>query len=479
MHSDDPPGMSVSRGAALSMIGILALGSTRLLYSVVVGRVDGKATLGTVNTAISFAMLATLFVSAGTGSAAAKFVAAAEGAGRRSEALGVSRTLGRWTALGTLVSVAGAAALLPWTLRHVGAATSVTALALLVAYAAYTFTKGLLYGFGRIRRYTVLEVCSDVAVLALTGAALLLGRGWLVLPLVAGYAGFSLWAWLSRPKGAGTELAQPRRREMRAFVLIAVIGTVTSTGFLQLSQLVAHRYGSRADAGLYAAALTLVTPAYFLPRALSVALFPSMAGAFARGQIETIRRQADLGTRIIAVGMLPLFAGAVFLAEPILHVFYGAGFAGGAVVLAVLLAATYISVLPVSAVNSLSAVEAKYARVTAYSSSAGLLVGVLWWLVLTPRQGVVAVAVGYLVGSLVQTGVPMAVAWWRYRLGWTGLSLRLAAGCTVVVAAAFVLHRDAGGLLPAAAAALVFAAGWCAVCRSDLRLLVERLPRRG
>jgi len=75
--------------------------------------------------------------------------------------------------------------------------------------------------------------------------------------------------------------------------------------------------------------------------------------------------------------------------------------------------------------------------------------------------------------------VPMAVAWWRYRLGWTGLSLRLAAGCTVVVAAAFVLHRDAGGLLPAAAAALVFAAGWCAVCRSDLRLLVERLPRRG
>lgn len=482
--ADLPSPPSVTRTAGLSMVAVVALGGTRLVYSVLVGRAGGPVVLGAVNAAISYATLATLLVSAGTGAAAAKFVAAAYGVGRPGEAAGVTRLLSGWTAAGTAISVLAAGALAPVLLGRVDGPLLAGTLALLVAYAGYTYTKGLLYGAGQVRRYVRLEVATDAAALLLTALAVLAGDAWLLVPLVAGYAGFTAVAFAARPRGPADPLSPARRAEIRTFVWLAVLGTVASTGFLLLSQLAARRYAAPPDVGRYAAALALIAPAYFLPRALSLALFPAMAGAASRGEGGQVQRQADVGTRVIAVGMLPLFAGAVFLAGPLLTLFYGGRYAAGAGVLAVLMAATYISVVPVPAVNSLVAGDRRYVGVPAWSSVAGLALGVGWWAVFGPAGGALAVAVGYLVGSVVQAGVPVAVAWRRHRLAWGRLALRVAGGVALAGGLAWWLAAGRHGIVAAVLATVVFAAAWWGAAPADVRLATARLtpllgkPRR-
>jgi hypothetical protein len=137
-----------------------------------------------------------------------------------------------------------------------------------------------------------------------------------------------------------------------------------------------------------------------------------------------------------------------------------------------------VSVISTSAVNALSAVEPRYVRVSAYGSAAGLAVGFAWWLSLGPAHGVTAVAVGYLVGSLVQTGMPMGVAWRHYRMPWTELLVRLVSGSLIALAAARALNAVDARPWLSAAASLVFAVAWWVAGRGDVRLLLERLPRR-
>lgn len=462
-----------AHGALLSLIAIVALGGTRFIYSIIVGRVAGPSVLGPINTALAFAMLASLFMSAGTSPAASKFVAAA--GGDRATAAKVTQWLSRWTFWGTLVTLVVAAPAAIWALHGPSAVELVLVLALIASYAAYTFTKGLLYGSGHIPRYVVLEVATDLVALGLTVLVVLLSRSLLLLPLVVGYSAFSVRAWRRRPRSLRHERPSVTAwREMRSFVVLSIVGTVASSGFLQLSMIMARRYGGNLEAGYYAAAMALIAPAYLLPRALSLALFPAMAGAFGRGDRSAIRRQTDIATRIIAVVMLPGFVAVAVLAGPVLHAFFGSRFEAGTLVLQLLVAATFVSVISVPAVNSLSAVEAKYVGVSAWASVAGLAVGAAVWATLAPDGGATAVAFGYLVGSVVQSAVPIAVSWRRYRLHWMRLWTLVLCGVGAATLLTWLL-RTSGGSLTALGVAVAFALGWFALSTRDLKNLRENL----
>ena len=94
---------------------------------------------------------------------------------------------------------------------------------------------------------------------------------------------------------------------MDAFVLLGVVGTLASAGFLQLSNVLARAANSPHDAGLYAAALSLATPASLLSRSFSLVLFPSMSEAHGRDDQASLRAQTDLGTRALVLVMVGAF----------------------------------------------------------------------------------------------------------------------------------------------------------------------------
>lgn len=113
-------------------------------------------------------------------------------------------------------------------------------------------------------------------------------------------------------------------------------------------------------------------------------------------------------------------------------------------------------------------------RALAACNAVGLLLGVgtiLWW---GPELGVMAAAIGYLVGCLVSSLGPLVIVWIHDRMSWAGLMLRVATGYILVLLGAwFVMtHPGIGSNI---LATLVFLAAWFAVSWRDLAPRLQAL----
>lgn len=404
----------VARNAALSLVAIGLLGASRLAYNVIVGRRFGAVTLGRANVAINTALFASLLVSGGWGAACAKYLAQAIGRGAPGEAAAVYRRAFRANLVGGAVVAGAMVALLPhviegFTLRG---RDLVLAALIMVAYNSYTHLKGSYYGFGRVGAYLRNEIASDALLLASLGIVVALDRrGLVLLPMAVSYGAFSVAAAIQmRRAGVPAPLDPASWREIVGFVGLAVAGTVASTGFLNISVTFAGRYATPTAVGHFAAALGLVIPVYFVPRALSLALFPSVAYRFGQQRVDAVSRQLEVSTRGLIVVLLLPTAAAALLARYLLQAIYGPSYGAGASVLAILMAATYLSVVPIPSVTSLSGTERSYVKVPVWSSLLGLGIGLALWVTLGPRYGAPGVAWGYLIGSIPQTAIPMGFA---------------------------------------------------------------------
>src|SRR5690606_31962976 len=148
-------------------------------------------------------------------------------------------------------------------------------------------------------------------------------RGVLLAPLVIGYAVFAVAAHFSVPKDRSGPLpADDERRDLRretiGFVLLTALGIVASQGLFQVTMGVARHITDGSAAGAYAAAMSLITPAFFLPRALALAFFPAAAEAVGGGDLDGLARHTDAISRFLALAMLPCFVLAAMLGGPVL-----------------------------------------------------------------------------------------------------------------------------------------------------------------
>jgi putative peptidoglycan lipid II flippase len=421
----------VARNTALSLVAIGLLGASRLAYNVIVGRRFGAVALGRANIAINTALFASLLVSGGWGAACAKYLAQSIGRDLPGQAAAIYRRALRANLLGGAVIAGGMVAVLPHVIRGFTLRGRDLALAALVmfTYNAYTHLKGAYYGLGRVSTYVWNEIASDALLLAALGVVVAAGeRGLVLLPMAVSYGFFSVAAAVHLRHAAGTAATiEPwQRREISGFVVLAVIGTVASTGFLNISVTFAGRYASATAVGHFSAALALVIPVYFFPRALSLALFPSVAYRFGQQRVDSVSRQLEISTRGLIVLLLPPTAAVALLARFVLRTIYGGSYEAGASVLAVLLAATYLSVVPIPSVTSLSGTERRYVKVPVWSSVLGLAIGLALWVTLGPRYGAPGIAWGYLFGSVPQTAIPMWFAARAFGVRLGSLAMRAA-----------------------------------------------------
>jgi O-antigen/teichoic acid export membrane protein len=267
-------------------------------------------------------------------------------------------------------------------------------------------------------------------------------------------------------------------RSVTAYAAVVTVGTASSAGFLQLSQLFAARAGSGHGAGLFAAAMTLVTPAYLLPRAISVVLFPAMARAAGRADAARVRTQLTVGTQVLAAALLPGFVLAACLSTALVTAFYGSDFAAGGATFAVMAWATWVSIASVPAVNALSSDTGRGYLIPSAASVLGFVLGLVIWLV--AGTTIVVVAWGYLIGSVVQSVIPVLAAARRHggpdwRLGARTLAVA-AGGLTIalLVAPAPVLIELAVGVGAAVVAALAVLPEFRSLARLRPRLHAGR-----
>ncbi|HKN98831.1 MAG TPA: hypothetical protein VJX10_17050 [Pseudonocardiaceae bacterium] len=473
---DEPLRTSLARGGVYSTIGLAAQGVLRFATSFLVGHLAGKSELGVVASAIATALTLAVLWPTSTGSAASKFLARARGAGKPDEARSIAAHLRTRTAQTALFL--GAASIPIWIVLDHGAWQDALAVAALtVAYSAYSFTRGIQFGAGQVQRATSWDVTSVVLGLAGLAALLLAGvRGTvLVLPLVFTYGLYAVAGW---PYAGQGKPVRERRRELDVFVVLGAVGSLASTGFLQLSQIAAKLAGGNASAGQYAAALSLATPASLLAGSLSLVLLPSLSEAWGRADLDGFRAQTDRATKGLAVVMVAIFGTIIVCSRLIVGVIWGSRFAGAENILPILVVALLATNLGLASVNALTTRSQWGNALTSITSIGGMTVGAVMWFVVTPRLGLTGVALGYVCGTVVMSGIPMAVVWRQDHHRWSLMIGKVLLGLAVAGGMVAVEHIADLPLLLDPAFAAVFLALWWALNPAVVAGLPIPFPRR-
>lgn len=469
------------------MVGLVALGGTRLVHGSLVSHNTDPATYAVVGTLIGLAMTLSLFLPSGLGNAASRYISFHIGRGDPDAARTAYRVL---TAAGYCCAavLAGLAALVAVRLPGVTTGDAISVAVLAAVYSGYSVAKGSLYGFDRIVPYTWLEVVGSVVAIGSTVAVIAAGVHSYLAPLAVGYSVLMLGSfavlWRRRPRdrgaaskpGGGTK-TRIGLRELAGWVALASLGVGASAGLLQVLPVLAGRSTTRVEVAYLVAAVTLVQPLSFLPRALSLALFPAMARAHGAGDVDVVRRQVDVSTRALLALLAPIFAAATLIAPEVLAVFGGGEYADGAAVLRLLLLASFVGSIQVGAVNSLSSGDSL--RIPVYAAVAGAVVGVAALIPLGHRLGAVGIGIAYLVAVAVTTAVPLRAVWRRYGMAWAGPLVRsvMVVAAALAVASGLEATRPYGSSRVAVdlLAALVVVALAAAVLRRDIaRVLAAR-----
>ena len=462
----------------MTAAGIAASGGTRFITNTIIGRVGGPALLGLTQSALSLTQLLALLLPSSMGTAASKFVAQSRGAGRIHEAEAITLYLRR-RSLAVATVIAGVAALV-WRIFYSGSVWQLAAVACLaLSFSTYTFARGLQYGTGQILRATLWEVV--LACIGLVGVVSLAVMGRrdlsLILPMTLGFILYTIASW-SPQRPQALDLAV--RKEMRTFIVLGTAGTLVSAGFLQSTVLVAKATGGLHLAGEFAAALTLATPVTMVASSISLATFPAMAAAWARHDEAVLRRHLDEATHLLLVVMAGSLGTLAMLSPVLADLVWGGEFDDVQLILPLLLLAAFFSAVAVPSVNVLTSRSNRGMATSVGASTLGLMFGISIWVLLSIAgvEPTVFVPTGYVMGVVVQTGIPVGLAWSSHRRAWLLPFLR--AGTWLALSGIFVAveRRYLLGWHITIGVAAAYALAWLAWHRVDLVGAV-RLVRSG
>lgn len=295
-----------------------------------------------------------------------------------------------------------------------------------------------------------------------------------------GYLIYAIPAW---PRRGGSKLSKPLKRELLKFTAWGSINILTAAGLLQLSLIIGGNYDSQEAIGHYAAALTIATPASMLSSAMIVALSPSVARMFSAGDMAGMKTQLDAIMRTMVLVFLPIFGVGILWAEPLVMVLYGARyeeFEGAIPLLIVLFFA--VSTTSFNAANSrLNGGEHWGVRTLALCNATGMALGIItmvWW---GPELGMMAAAIGYLIGCIISSMVPLIIVWVHDRMPWAGVMLRILTGYALALLCLWLTYRY-DSLLVTIGASVAFLLVWCAMSWRDLaprlRMVTGRFSKK-
>lgn len=369
--------------AVLSTGGMAVQGVARFVYTLVIGNVAGLDTMGEVTTVLSLAVYLALVWPAGAGIAATRYLSMPEVAAQALRPLIRSW----WIASTGLAAIA-----IPLTLLIVNdPAIAISSALLVFGYNAYVFTRGVLTGEDRLLWAAIADTLSSL--LAITALVLVVtgNISWaLLLPLTLGYL---LFAAVSLPRTRSTTCTKELRGEVLRFTREASLGVLVTGGLLPATMVFVRAFDTPANAGLFAAALTLATPANMISQALNQVLIPHFT------RISDARARHAAHTRVFLLSTL-LFAmifGILIVLAPWLLQIFREDASGGTTAMQILLVIVFLfSIAAVPSALLLSDGRQRlYAKIWVVSFAVGTVIMALC----APLWGQWGALLGYGIGG--------------------------------------------------------------------------------
>ena len=459
---------SIFKNTILTIVALIFLGSTNLVFNILIAKEFDAATLGSLNLVISTALLLSLAVATGFGPAATKYLAEYLGKRDSNSAKSSFQISFKFVFVLSALLFLFAVILSEPVSNIIGVERKLFLFAtpLIPLYAFYELYKNSYYGVNSVGKYLRNEVISDVTFFVVLGIVIFYLRCWLILPFILLYLVFTVlstadfFCYLKPVKVKQKGIT----KSIVAFASISFVGTFASMSRMRLSMVLSGVYVSAEHVGYYAAAYSFLTALYLIPRAMSLTLFPSFSYHYGKNDSSSITRMLNQSTKWLTIIILLLGGITIFLSKNILQILFGSEYAGASLTLQILILSACSTIVDIPAVNSLSGT--KYVKIPNIAGVLGLISCLVLWPFLIPKYGIVGTAAGFLISTVVTSSIPLYYAQKYFNLNLKNFSQTLLISFSILAVA--LLIKSALLFFPTIISTAVFTAVFCAVFRKDL-----------
>jgi O-antigen/teichoic acid export membrane protein len=405
MRAEVAPSGSEARVVASNTVWRLVAFGARavggLAATVLVARLEGPASLGLFQLALTVTLLASFAVALGLPKLLVREIARQPDQGP----LWVETSL-----FTVLVSGSGATALILLGTLVIGSSPDVVTVfglagAALAFDAAARVIFGMFWAWERMRLEAVTTCVQETAFVAGTAAALATGGGvaGVMLAYLASRVVGATIGWLLASRLVGGPLV-PRLRRGTVVPLLRrtapfAVDDALSLAYVRIDAVLIGIIQGTTAVGLYQAAANLVIYLNILPRMLNFSLYARMSRAWP-GDADGLRRLRDASLRLVGALGVPLMVGAILLASEIIRTIYGPRFDGAITAFRLLALIIPIRMLVNTLGTALTAVDRQTQRTWAVAGAA--LINVALNLYAIPRWSYLGAAV---VTVITETGI--------------------------------------------------------------------------
>ncbi len=284
-----------------------------------------------------------------------------------------------------------------------------------------------------------------------------------------------LVARVGRPSVA---ISKEGRRETRSRTFGFAAQEVFATGIARADTILLSLMGTTAAVGIYGAGYRLLESSLFIPLALTTA-FAAMFTYLGRDSEPSVGAVYGYALKAALILLVPCAVVLFLLAEPVLALFFGAGFDGAATPLRLL--APVVVLLGAVIISTSLVISRRDPRAMVWAFAAALAVNVAANLLLIPPMGASGAALGMLItyGLFALVAFEMAARTVGHPPLISTLAGALVAGGAMALTLVVLLHGSA--LLAASTGVLVYLAVLVAVewlfSPRDLRFATDMLRR--
>lgn len=404
----------IVRGMAVALLGSVLGGGLGFLYLVVMAHVMPQHAFGLLVLAVNILTLGSVLGVAGADYATIRYVAAASDPGHKRGAM--LTPLALVVAFNAVVALLLLAAAQPIAVHVLAEPSMTTPLRVLAPVLPLTVTammlsaaiSGLEQARGEFARKIVEQggriVFSPLLYVAGLGVAGAIGGMVAAAGLAVVAVGLVLWRQL--PRGGQTRWLEPRK--VISFAWPQTLANVSGQLWLNAAVIaLAHFEGARAVA-LWGAAIAIARLPALVYNAFTFRFAPTISRLWEAEELPELARLLKSVTRWVAIMAVPLYAVAITLAHPLLHV-YGTKYGGGATVLVLVAVAVLVDSLAGPNDRALIMTGRVKLEMLANVTTAVVMTGVS--IALTAAWGLTGAAAGLIAYNILVNGLKALLVW--------------------------------------------------------------------
>jgi O-antigen/teichoic acid export membrane protein len=403
---------AIVRGMVVALVGSIVGGGLGFVFLVLMAHVMGQRDFGLLVLAVNLVNLGAAFGVAGADYATIRYVAAAEEPGAKRGAMATPLVL--VLLLNTVVALVVFALARPIAEHLLGqprfvAPLRVLAFALPLTVTAMMFSAAI-SGLEQARGELVRKIAEQGG--RIVFAPLFFGLGLGVAGAVGGLvaaaavAAVAVGLLLVRqlPRGGTTKWIDARR--VISFSWPQTLANVAGQLWLSVAVIAIAHYEGARDVALWGAAVGIARLPALVYNAFTFRFAPTISRLWEQGELEELSALLKSVTRWVAIMAVPLYAVAIALAAPLLHV-YGPEYARGSTLL--VLIAIGVLVDSIAGPNDRALIMTGRVKLEMAANVTTATVMIVVSVALTARYGVTGAAVGLICFNILVNGLKIAI----------------------------------------------------------------------